>query len=441
MTSENTPSLVLSADRREINAHGESYRYLLIEVGAPTMPTRAHARIPLNLSVVLDASGSMQGPRLASAKQAIGQLVERLRAEDIVSLVSFADESIVHAEAVRIGSDTSQLLQDLGSIGTRGCTNLFDGWKEGARCAASVMEAQLGRHNRVLLLSDGHANRGPCDPRSLREHAEQLRDRSLFTSTVGIGAGYSPVQIQALAHAGGGRMHDTDTGEDLIDVLIGELDDLNATAIHNAVVELELPPRTRGFVYGVGEETAVGGTLRIHLGDLLSGSSRRVVVQIKTPGGPVGSDLALTARVVWSEPDRAYRRRVGPEESCVLRYTNEPDALLITRRDDAVAVVVAETWQAWIVRRATALNTSHRFTEADAFVQSQLTWFTRYVEGLPAGQKLVAELDGFGHDMLFELSDDRAKGLLTGAWHSLHCSIDKRRSKRGKDWKSGMESH
>jgi Ca-activated chloride channel homolog len=441
MTTANAPSLVLSPDRREINSQGESYRYLLIEVGAPPMPTRSRPRIPLNLSVVLDASGSMQGARLASAKLAIRQLVERLRAVDIVSLVSFADEAVIHADALRIGISKSQLLHDLAGIGTRGCTNLFDGWKQGSLCAASVMEHALGRHNRVLLLSDGHANRGPFDPNTLRQHAEQLRDRGLFTSTVGVGHGYSPVQIQALAHAGGGRMHDTDTGEDLIDVLMGELDDLNETVIHNAVIELDLPPRTRGFVYGVGEETAVGGTLRIYLGDLLSGSTRRVVVQIKTPGGPVGSDLPLKARVVWSEPDRAYRRRVGAEESCALKYTNDTEALLSNRRDDMVASVVAEIWQAWIVRRATALNSEGSCADADQFIKGQLGWFARYVEGLPSGLKLVAELDGFSDDVRFALDVGRSKGLLSGAWHSLHGSSDKRRSKRGSNWKSDLKSH
>ena len=59
--------------------------------------------------------------------------------------------------------------------------------------------------NRVIVLSDGHANRGLVEPGELGHHAAELRKRGLYTSTVGIGDNYSPVQLDAIAEHGGGR--------------------------------------------------------------------------------------------------------------------------------------------------------------------------------------------------------------------------------------------
>ena len=67
-----TPTLQLSAalDRPLVHDDGDSVRFLVVEVTAPTLDAPAAPKAPLNLALVVDASGSMEGPPIAAAKEA-----------------------------------------------------------------------------------------------------------------------------------------------------------------------------------------------------------------------------------------------------------------------------------------------------------------------------------------------------------------------------------
>lgn len=169
------------------------------------------SRVPLNLALVIDASGSMEGPPLAAATQAAVGVTKSLEEEDRLSIVSFASEMIVHLEATAMDSrGKAQAKSVLKELATRGSTNLAAGWTFGCECVAKEMASRGLASGRVILLSDGHANEGIVDPLQLREIADNLRRRGVFTSTVGIGDGYSEDQLQVIAEHGGGRLHDAD---------------------------------------------------------------------------------------------------------------------------------------------------------------------------------------------------------------------------------------
>ncbi|HUF74705.1 MAG TPA: VWA domain-containing protein, partial [Longimicrobiales bacterium] len=84
-------------------------------------------RVPLNLSLVLDRSGSMSGAPLAAARDAACQLVRRLRTEDTVSVVAYDDRvSIVARPAT--GEHQEHLPDYIAAIRSGGTTNLSGGW-------------------------------------------------------------------------------------------------------------------------------------------------------------------------------------------------------------------------------------------------------------------------------------------------------------------------
>ena len=84
-------TLHISTDRRLVRAGVHSTRYLRVRIAAPEAP-RHRERLPLDVALVIDKSGSMDGGKLELAKMAARQAVELLGPRDYVALVAYDTE-------------------------------------------------------------------------------------------------------------------------------------------------------------------------------------------------------------------------------------------------------------------------------------------------------------------------------------------------------------
>lgn len=389
------PRIVAEIDRPLINAGGDSVRHLVVTVRAPEhKPDPDAVRHPLNLGLVIDASGSMQGPPLAAAKQATFDVMTALSETDHMSLVSFASDVVRHASATPLTARGRKRLEsEVRALACRGSTNLAAGWLDGCQAVAERQATCGGmiERNHVVLLSDGHANEGLVDPMALAKHAGELRDRGIITSTVGIGTGYSPVQLQAIAEAGGGRMHDAELPDEIARIVLAELTDALATTVENVDICLRLPEGVTAELYGTAPFTPTTGGCYVLLGSMIGGATRRLVIKLRLPPGKAGEKVAVGVAAQWNVPGEADNFSCEAGEA-VMRF-DTGKACLAQPRNREIVKIVAEQWQAHVYHRAMMLNQDGEGQAAAELVERELKYLRKYCQG---ETDLEAEIDAMG---------------------------------------------
>lgn len=219
-------------------------RYLLVTVRTPkevppeeAAPTET-GRPPVNFAAVLDVSGSMQGDKIAQAKAAVQQAVQYLRAGDIFSLVTFAQEVGCPFEPARVDAKTYDAVKKaLGKVSAGGMTALCGGLEAGIEKAA----ARRQDTNLVLLLSDGQANVGETDLEQIGYRAYQARQQGQIVSSLGIGLDYNEALMAEIATQGGGRFYHVTSARQIPAYLAGELGEVAMLAARDVKLRLHVP--------------------------------------------------------------------------------------------------------------------------------------------------------------------------------------------------------
>ncbi len=184
-------TLHITTDRPLVRAGVHSTRYVRIRFTAPEAP-RHGERLPLDVALVIDKSGSMGGGKLELAKMAARRAVELLGPRDHVALVAYdTDVELLAAGALLDPSHQRRLLSAIDHLHPGSSTNLSGGWLMG--CEEVGRAGREGTIARTLLLSDGLANAGITDveraqdprrrtPRPRRGH-QHLRHRRRLRRT------------------------------------------------------------------------------------------------------------------------------------------------------------------------------------------------------------------------------------------------------------------
>ena len=438
-------------DRSLVRADGRSVRYLVVDVEAPPIPEQAKRdQPPLNLGLVLDASGSMEArdgaatdhdeveagmSRLEAAQAASVGVAQCLADDDRLSLVSFADEAITHLAAQPMdGPGHTRARQAIEAIDTRGCTDLRAGWLEGAEQVAAFMEASPQSRHRLLVLSDGHANRGITDPTVLASEADELRRKGITTSTVGIGADYSTEQIEALAAHGGGMLHHTAVPSEIVEVVLAELQQMQATVVEDLEIEVSYTTGAPGpgggsahveiEAMGLASHEREGMTTAI-VGPLTGGATRQAVFRVWVTTSEDSLDLNFQVGARWrAVGSDAYQTSDAVASLQVAHKYDVYGEVL----DASVGDMVARIWSAEIVTRAMVLNREGDYRKARHYVRDQLRHFERYCKRYGGGQELIAGLHKTMRRIVRPMEERFRKEIVTHSHKSVRGARDLRAS-------------
>jgi Ca-activated chloride channel family protein len=301
-------------DRRLVPAGEQSERYLRISITAPDQ-TGPNKRLPLNLALVIDRSGSMAGSKLEKAKEAAILCLRNLTGADRAAVIAYDDEvRVVSSSRALTPIVKNELISEIRTIYPGGSTNLGGGWLTGAQQVADHMH-QANYLNRVILLSDGLANVGIVDPDELAHHAEELRLRGVSTSTMGIGADFNEDLMEQIAIKGGGHFYFIEHAQQIPDFLHRELGEVLSTCARHVTLQLVPFVGMRVEMLNNYETDRTDGAIRVRLDDMITGEVRSLVFKLTISNAAVGTTLPCAVELTYTDVDSGEVRTVRSDEA------------------------------------------------------------------------------------------------------------------------------
>jgi len=175
--------------------------YLLAEVQADPRARQAgqqkrEARV--NLTLVLDHSNSMNGPRLEKVKVAAHQIIDQLSPQDILSVIGFNDRAEVIIPATSV-QDKPTLKAKVSMMVASGGTEIYQGLSAGYEQNRRFLAPKLVNH--IILLTDGITY---GDDQACLELAHAARGQGIGISAMGLGQEWNDEFLDNLASITGG---------------------------------------------------------------------------------------------------------------------------------------------------------------------------------------------------------------------------------------------
>ncbi|MBX3128065.1 MAG: VWA domain-containing protein [Polyangiaceae bacterium] len=306
----------------------------------------AAVRLPTAVTLSVDTSGSMAGPKMDHAKRAASSLVAGLHAGDMVSLHAFDDVATVRLAPTVLDALSRDRIQGvISGLSARGATNIADALHLGQSAVAQSLATHPVR--RLVVISDGQATVGTSDPSSLGRIAALGAHRGVQITALGVGMDYDERTLNELAVKTSGRMFHIGNPRDLPAILERELALLQDTRATDAVVEL-IPAQGARIVSVRGAEIPAGrgaeaGTVRVPLGALFGGQTRELVVRMRLGGVEHSERALLSARLLFRDPKDDGLSRM---QEAVVRSTVTRDEALLTSSVNARASAIVSTFAA-----------------------------------------------------------------------------------------------
>ncbi len=160
-------------------------------------------RPPLNLVLVVDLSGSMDGEAIAAVRAAVGVVSAHLDAADQISIVGFATD--VRDLLPPTSGARHDALRDVErELTAGGSTNLIGGLARGFELARSSRRSFDGV-TRVIVMTDEQPNVGAVDDASFIGLARAASADGIGLTTFGIGTGLDARLTAAVSSVRGGN--------------------------------------------------------------------------------------------------------------------------------------------------------------------------------------------------------------------------------------------
>ncbi|MEM7662060.1 MAG: VWA domain-containing protein [Pseudomonadota bacterium] len=347
----------------------------LIHIGVQGYNLVPEERPPLNLTLLVDVSGSMNSPdKLPLARKALKLLVDQMDENDTISMVVYASAAGTVLEPTS-GDQKTKILGALDNLSAGGST----AGGEGLRRAYALAEQSFKEDgvNRIMMVTDGDFNVGITQDERLEDFVTRKRESGVYLSVMGFGRGnYNDQLMQTIAQAGNGTAGYIDT---LAEARKWMDDDLSSNLFpiaDDVKIQVEFNPAAVAEYRLIGYETRIlnredFNNDKVDAGDIGAGASVTAIYEIT----PVGSDARQIdpSRYAVEEP------AVGITEEMAflkLRYKRpgESDSTLVTEPIMASARLTSLRDANETVRFSTAVAAYGQMLRTDPYMSDSFGW-------------------------------------------------------------------
>jgi Ca-activated chloride channel family protein len=266
----------------------------LLHIGLQGHDVAPRERPPLNLVLLIDTSGSMQGQnRLPLAKQAFRMLIDDLRPQDRVSMAVYAGSAGAVLEPTS-GAEKGKILAALDALSAGGST----AGGEGLALAYTLAERHFNRNavNRIMIATDGDFNVGTTNPAELEGFVTRKRESGVYLSVLGFGGGnYNDALMQRLAQKGNGIAAYIDTLAEARKVLSDQAQSALLPIADDVKIQVEFNPARVAEYRLIGYETRMlnredFNNDRVDAGDIGAGANVTAIYELTPVGGRTLND-------------------------------------------------------------------------------------------------------------------------------------------------------
>jgi Ca-activated chloride channel homolog len=325
MAGEVTLTCQVGRPRVQITG-GSQLAYALIEarVAAAAAGAQVAQRMPLNLALVLDHSGSMRGPKLQGVKDAVKLLIDHMTSTDIVAIVIFDDNVRVVAPAQPV-RDKELLKAAVDGIRDGGGTSMSLGMNVGMTELRKNASPQMV--NRMILLTDG-ATYGDAD--RCRRIADDAGASGIGIYPLGIGADWEEDLLDNIGQRSSGMPAEfIQRPENALGIFQQQLQSAEAVAVRGAQLTVRLPAgvapkravRVLPLIAALDSTVMSEHAFTISLGDLERDTPQAVLIEISVESKPVGVFRIAQAELSYELPNGS---RETTRADATVEFTNTP---------------------------------------------------------------------------------------------------------------------
>lgn len=295
---------------------------VLVRLHLTAKALRHATRPAMNLGLVVDTSGSMEGKAIEDARNACLSLLDSLSVGDRLTVVAFDSEPHILLPSTTLSKENLKTVRDqIATMKAAGTTDLSGGLSTGL---SEMMKGfQSAGVNRMVLVSDGVPN----EESPILPLARQARQQGISITSLGLGLDYNETLVSMIATESGGKYHYLRDSSMVATVFQDEVLKLSQTIGRGATIQLSPGPGVViEDVIGLSWQK-VGNKAQVVLGDFSEGEERDVVVRLSAPARRKGSVVELLDAGLGFEDAISGGRRLSTRAFVAARSSDDPDAI------------------------------------------------------------------------------------------------------------------